>query len=157
MTRNELIDTIWSASNKAGEDRDCTVKALTAITGLDYDTVHAAFAKAGRKPRKGCRRHITNKAAKILGYELEPVRFRAKTAITVERDPLLRTGTYLIGMTHHLAAMIDGELVDWSQGRRKRINDVFKLTKLDAAPAAELQPVAFRPMAQTNTQLGLLL
>jgi hypothetical protein len=121
---------VWNASSKQHENNDCTVKALAIATGLDYSVVHAAFTKAGRKNRKGCNRRITKIAAAALGFDMEPTVFSAKTAITVERDRRLQSGRYVIGMTRHLAAMVDGKLHDWSKGRRKRINNVWTLTPI---------------------------
>ena len=61
------------ASSKAkGEHNDCTVKALTAATGLPYDQCHAALAKHGRKHRKGCHfASVGKKAAADLGFLME--------------------------------------------------------------------------------------
>lgn len=136
--RSDTMRDVWAASEKLHENRDCTVKAVTIVTGLDYGTVHRAFANAGRKARKGCHRDVTERAVGLLGFEMNNVEYRAKTAITIERDPALRTGSYLVGMTRHLAAMIDGKLVDWSIGRRKKINGVFQLIKIDTPKAPSI-------------------
>ena len=100
-------------------------------------------------------RHLTQKTAKLLGYEMDAVPYTAKTAITIERDRKLQQGRYLIGMTCHLAAMVDGKLVDWTTGRRKQINGAFTLTKISEPVMAERKAVPFHRMAQTNTQQGL--
>lgn len=145
---------VWNDSARHGENNDCTVKAVTIATGLDYDTVHAAFAKFGRRPNRGVRRDITRKATEYLGFSLEPVEnWTAKTAITIERDRRLQSGRYVIGMTKHLAAMVDGNLVDWSDGTRKRVNAVYQVIKMQAAP----QPaaVAFVPFAAAPEQLRM--
>jgi len=141
MNRAETMAEVWAASGKARENNDCTVKALAIVTELDYSTVHAAFAKAGRKPRKGANRAISAKAAKLLGFHMEQVdsHISARTAITIEREPSLQSGRYVIGMTRHLAAMIDGKLVDWSEGRRKKINAVYALSPIAGwSPASNI-------------------
>ena len=148
---------IWAdvadASAERKEHNDCAVRAVTIVTGLDYQTVHAAFIEAGRKPRKGTPRGVTREACKRLGYQWEPVQVRAKTAITAERDPVLRSGRFVVGMTRHLAAMVDGQLIDHTKGKRKRINGAYTLTPI---AAVERQHVPIKPIAQTNTQMSLL-
>lgn len=143
MTRDEHNATVWDASRSMGEQRDCTIKALAIATGLHYDDVHAAAAKQGRKRGKGMKRHQTIATAKALGFALEHVTdYRAKTARTIERDKCLQSGAFIIGMTRHLAAMVDGKLIDWSQNGLKRINGVYSVTPITTA---ELQAVPFRP------------
>ncbi len=140
MNRPQIMATVWAASEKLHENHDCTVKAVAIVLDMDYSTVHRAFANAGRKPRKGVRRDITERATKALGYEFKEVSRTARTAITIERDRKLQSGRYVIGMTHHLAAMIDGKLMDWSQGRRKKINGVFQLNRIDTPPTPPTIP-----------------
>jgi hypothetical protein len=70
-----LWDTMATASRAHNEHNDCTVKALTAATGLSYDECHHALAKQGRKPRKGCHFHTVGKrAAADLGFLMETMR-----------------------------------------------------------------------------------
>ena len=66
--RSPLVAAVWAASDSAGERNDCTVKAVSIVTGLDYNKVHAAFAAAGRKPRRGARRHITEAAEAVFEW-----------------------------------------------------------------------------------------
>jgi len=138
VTRLEIKATIWAASNKAHENNDCTVKALAIATELDDSTVHAAMAAAGRKHRKATKRSNTQKAAKALGFHMEvldTMYYNGRTAITIERDHYLQSGRYIIGMTRHAAAMVDGKLVDWSQGRRLKVKAVYTLTPMAPAVA----------------------
>lgn len=130
------------ASSKAkGEHNDCTVKALTAATGLSYDQCHAALAKHGRKHRKGCHfASVGKKAAADLGFLMETLpwdSYRAKTCITAERDRALRNGRYVLQVRRHVAAMIDGEVCDWSQGRRHRLQAVYSFTPIPGHVAPE--------------------
>ncbi len=138
-TSKSLWDTMATASKAHGERNDCTVMALTAATGRSYDECHAALAKAGRKSRRGCNfPTIGKRAAKSLGFlmeELDYLDYSAKTMITAERDRKLSTGKYVLRVRSHVAAMIDGKIVDWSQGRRHRIRNIYTFTAIDKAPA----------------------
>lgn len=134
-----LWDSMTLSAAAHGETNDCTVRALTASTGLDYDTCHAQFKKQGRKNRKGCHFFVEGpKAAKALGFTMRKMdrsEYRAKTMITAERDTSLRSGKYCVLVRGHVAAMVDGNIVDWSQGRRHIIKAIYSVTKDATAPA----------------------
>lgn len=133
IDRKTLMASIADASGRRNENNDCTVRAVAIVTGLPYDQVHAAFSQAGRKHRRGCRRSVTEQACKSLGYAMKSVAHESRTAVTIEREKRLQTGRYIIGMTAHLAGMIDGKLIDWTAGRRKRVNGVYSLTPIAKA------------------------
>lgn len=134
---------LWDAmSVKADahhETNDCTVRALTASTGLDYDVCHEQFRKQGRKNRKGCHFFVEGpKAAKALGFtmrKMERSEYRAKTMITAERDSSIASGRYCVLVRGHVAALVDGKVIDWSQGRRHNIKAIYHVTKDAVAPA----------------------
>ena len=123
-----------SDSKAHGEHNDCTVKALTAATGLSYAECHAALAKAGRPHRKGCVFMVAGKAAAAsLGWNMEMLsnsNFRAKTMITAERDALFQRGRWVIQVSRHVAALIDGKVIDWSEGSRRRIQCAYRFTPI---------------------------
>ncbi len=140
-----LWDTMATASRAHGERNDCTVMALTAATGRSYDDCHAALAKAGRRRRRGCNFPIIGKAAaKSLGFlmeELPNYEYSAKTMITAERDRALKAGKYVLRVRGHVAAMVDGKIVDWTQGRRHRINNIYTFTAMAAPEAPTRDPI----------------
>lgn len=150
--------TLWSTTRKAAasfnEHNDCTVTAVTICSGLDYADVHAAFAAAGRKRGKGVNRGITRAACRSLGLEMKRVdrRIKAKTAITIERERSLQSGSYIIGMTRHLAAMVDGKLIDHTKGRRKQVNGVYELHPIQGTDAPASEPVPFPPFKRYTKQ-----
>ncbi len=137
-TTQSLWNAMSAKADRHGETNDCTVRALTASTGLDYDVCHAQLKKQGRKNRKGCHWFIEGpKAAKALGFtmrQLTRTEYRAKTMISAERDTSLRSGRYCVLVRGHVAAMVEGKIVDWSQGRRHRIKAVYAVTKDAVAP-----------------------
>ena len=129
-----IIDAMATASRAHGEHRDCTVKALTAATGLPYDECHAALAKTGRKNRKGCHWYVQGpKAAESLGFNMRRMdrsEYRAKTMITAGRDRALRSGHFVIQVSRHVAAVVDGKIIDWSEGTRRRVEDIYECTPI---------------------------
>jgi hypothetical protein len=150
-----LWDAMSVESDKHHETNDCTVRALTASTGLPYDVCHAQLKKQGRKNRKGCHWFIEGpKAAKALGFtmrQLSPTEYRAKTMISAERDSSLNSGNYAVLVRGHVAAMVDGNIVDWSQGRRHRIKAVYAVTRDVNIPAPTPKPAKRRVPKGTTT------
>jgi len=140
-----LWDAMTVEAGKHNETNDCTVRCLTASTGLPYDVCHAQLKKQGRKNRKGCHWFIEGpKAAKALGFTMRKLgrdEYRAKTMITAERDRKLQSGSYAVLVRGHVAAMVDGKVIDWSQGRRHRIAAIYEVTKDANVPA----PVPAKP------------
>ena len=134
-----LWDAMTVEATKHREHNDCTVRALTATTGLPYDVCHAQLKKQGRKNRKGCHWYIEGpKAAKALGFTMRamtPDEYNAKTMVSAERDTSLASGAYAVLVRGHVAGMVDGKVIDWSQGRRHRIKTVYHVTKDANAPA----------------------
>lgn len=141
-----IWDSMVTASKANGEHRDCTVKALTAATGLTYDECHAALAKTGRKPRKGCHWYIQGpQAAKALGFTMRRMdrsEYRAKTMITAGRDRALRSGRFVVQVSRHVAAVVDGKVIDWSEGTRRRVEDIYECTPI----AGFVAPLPMGPM-----------
>lgn len=152
-----LWDAMSAKASAKGETNDCTVRALTASTGLDYDVCHAQLRKQGRKNRKGCHWYIEGpKAAEALGYtmrQLERSEYSAKTMISAERDRKLRNGNFVVLVRGHVAALLDGKVVDWSQGRRHRIKAVYEVTKNAHAPTpAPAAPRQALPLGSADWQ-----
>lgn len=132
-----------AASDAKRETNDCTVRALAAASGATYNDAHAALAKHGRPHRKGPpakrvyahgRYHIDcpalRKAALDLGCTwkvLEPAEYQAKTMTTATRDRRLAKGHFICMVRGHVAAVVNGEVIDWTDGRRHRIKEVYEL------------------------------
>ena len=102
------------------EKNDCGVIALAIASGSTYKDAHAACARAGRKPRDG----TTLPTLAMACHRLKtPVRaYESVTGHTIGKIAAkLPTGTYLLFTRGHVAAMIDGIVHDWTQGRRHRV------------------------------------
>lgn len=137
---------IESESRSRNEHNDCAVRAVAIVTGLPYSQVHKVFADNGRKYRKGTPRDVTWKAIDALGYDCEPVRVTAKTGVTLDRDRALQSGRFVVGMTRHLAAVVDGSVIDWTAGRRKQVRDAYRITKKPGLDIDYIEPTPAAPM-----------
>jgi len=123
---------IKERSEQLRENNDCSVRALAAALGDDstaYDLAHDHMKAHGRAKGRGMRMSVIKKAFRSAGFELERVTsqyLKAKTTLTAERY-LPTTGTFLLVTSRHIAAYKDGELFDWSSGRRLRIEQILKV------------------------------
>jgi hypothetical protein len=92
------------------ERRDCTVRALTNVSGASYAEVHAVFAAHGRKNRRGIAlRKVLQSVARDLGLTAQVVR-RSGSVERLLRD--FPAGRLVINTRGHAFAVIDGVVHD---------------------------------------------
>jgi hypothetical protein len=130
MKPEELYQNVLKARSEFFEANDCTVKAIAIATGEGYDMAHYALECAGRKARKGTSLGRMKEALNLLGYTWHRMKredFSARTPISLEREAL--PGNYIVSFNTHVAAVIDGEILDWCKGRRFRIEALYKVTR----------------------------
>lgn len=140
----KLYEEIKSASDAAGETNDCGVMALAAVTGTPYSEVREYLHSKGyRKPHGGVKLgailHYLSENGyrhKVHGvkYSADEIRLQCmsagmwgkksrkgdnldgKTMTTFPRKN--GKGRFICVTNGHAAAVIDGEVIDWTQGRR---------------------------------------
>ena len=134
-------ETVWKDSKKFGERNDCSVKAVALATGTKYAKVHYEYAKQGRKEGRGTHFYQQVKVLRELGFELELVhvghyvdknvknKFKAKTVTTLEKE-LPSRGIFLIYTRGHMLCARGGKILDWTQGRRHQLRDIYRVVKL---------------------------
>lgn len=120
-----MIDQVFRRSAELGEDNDCSVKAVALACDLPYDAAHAAFEDAGRRHGRGVNWPQISKALKGLKVNTQPISHLRQpngscyTPKTISR--LLPFGRYLVYTRNHMFALVDGEVLDWTKGRKHRI------------------------------------
>jgi hypothetical protein len=119
-------------SHAAGEDNDCTVRAVAAAGGVDYETALAWSYKHGRKKGRGW--WIKFDALHELGlkataYRLNDGRRMGKTVRTFERR---NRGNYIIYTYGHAVGIRDGKAIDYTAGGLHRVQWVWKIEPLDS-------------------------
>lgn len=112
------------------ESGNCTAIAMSALLDQDFDvSVYALQEFTGKAPGSfGWSPYL--RAFKRLGYQVEETTsFTAKTVTTLERDPALKQGRYLVSVSggRHAVALVDGKVIDWTEGRRHRIDQIWKV------------------------------
>ena len=111
---------------------NCTAIAMSALLEQDFDvSVYVLRELTGKAPGNfGWRLYLG--AFATLGYSMEQVSdFTAKTVTSLVRDPLPGKGRYLLSVSggRHAVAMVDGKVIDWTEGRRHRIERIWKVEK----------------------------
>ena len=106
---------------------DCGVRALAAACGVLYMEAWDALEAEGRKPGRWTYRSQLVKAAKTLGRK---VQYNDSMAgVTVRRlGRELPAGNWIVHVKGHFLAVIDGEVIDWAEGRLFRVKYALKVT-----------------------------
>ena len=116
------------------ELNDCAVIAASVAINIPYAAVHAVFAAAGRKPRRGTSVRKINASLASLASAAGAAkpdqvshlpRVRGQKNLTLAQWLAThRTGRHLVVVTGHAIAVIDGVVHDWGRatsGPRKRV------------------------------------
>lgn len=115
------------------ETNDCSVKAVSIVTGIAYAEVLLTFKFFGRKPRKRTPNEITLKVMDYYGFYLKlsrPTNFYNGREVQYTMRTIgqhLRKGKYLVFTRGHVAAIVDGKVVDWTEGRCHRVLYVLEV------------------------------
>lgn len=132
------------------ETNDCSVKALAFTCNVSYDTAHAALRACGRVSRKGASMFQMREAALRLGYKVEsvnPYTLRSWGVKTMRSAAGRLPGNCLVFVKRHVAASIDGDIKDWSEGRLHRVNYVWRVLPANGATLADpLYPATPAPV-----------
>jgi hypothetical protein len=126
-----------------GEANDCTVRALANVLGAPYPLAHKLLTAAGRKPKRGMLWSQWSKVYNRLGIKMVSVHGSTKSArfiarssgvklsqgITIEKMlPLISKGRYIVQVTGHVFAVIDGKILDYGYNPAgARVASLYKL------------------------------
>jgi hypothetical protein len=119
---------IQKASDRMREHSDCAVKAVAIVCGVPYKVAHQALKDQGRMNRKGTHSYMTHCAIRSLGKTTIPCndRFKAKTINTLAKE-LPSRGVFLVSVKGHVLACRGGQILDWTEGRRHRILEIYRV------------------------------
>ena len=110
------------------ETNDCSVKAVSISCDVPYIVAHTALKKNGRKKRRGAVTSTIRQSFIDLGFKSEPIRTTAATVKTLENDPAVQKGYFVAMVNRHILAIVNGKIEDHSEGSRRRIMQVYKVT-----------------------------
>jgi hypothetical protein len=139
----KLIKAVSRGATAGGlEKNDCTVRALANAGDIAYEDAHTLLKKHGRKNHCGAFFVTMLKAYNEAGFKLQSVngttgaaRQSARIANVLSSEgitlakilPKLHTGSYIVNITGHAVAVVDGKLIDtFDNSANKRVISVFK-------------------------------
>lgn len=125
------------------EAQDCTVIALSVVTGISYEEAHAVMASFGRKPGKAARG--VDNAVRSQGFDLKRVDIKSIIAkYPLPHRKVLKNFTthhprrfpgcidkskvYLAHTRGHVLGIKDGVVHDWSINKSLRVYALYEVT-----------------------------
>ena len=135
---SELYESIQRDSDAAGEDNDCAVTAVTAITGIGYQAVRRRFAEKGRSDKRGVWDEIMIMVLNSYGLDVVKREFHnIKTMTSLEM--FIPHGKFLVTLDGHVAAVIDGVIHDYTAQSRKHVKEIFQVVRRGALPTKPME------------------
>lgn len=111
------------------EDNDCSVITISLLTGLEYSHVRQVLLSCGRIYGRGATMTTIRFALKALGLKLVKVRV-PKGLTTKNLAVKVNSGSFFVNTEHHVFALVDGTIIDWSIDRNLEILGVYKLQQV---------------------------
>ena len=134
------------------EKNDCAIRAMMIATGAtEYIWMRGLFEVKGRKPRHTTKHAVTMAVLETLGHRVLPVlRAKQEQVWTVRRfedgyrhrtrawrlvgAPTLATfarrsatGRYLIRVRGHMFALVNGVVIDYKYGPKRKVIEAWKI------------------------------
>jgi hypothetical protein len=129
---NSIRETTLQQSRELGESNDCGVISISIASGRPYQEIHKLFVKHGRSKGKGVSLNMIKRVLDDLGYKSDwdvcQAVFGKRVPVTHARG-YFREGNYIAITRTHALAVVNGNVVDWMEGRRHQIKFFFKLDR----------------------------
>lgn len=104
------------AGSPSWEDNDCAVRAMVSATGRRYEECHALLKAAGRKDRKATAGRVLGAALGLhfvrTGYRAGVISYKDSRPTFAQLSRKLGKGIYIVFVTDHFLALVDGVHVD---------------------------------------------
>ena len=137
------FNTLRSIGDSINEHNDCAVIAVAAATGTPYETVHDLMKKFGRRTRGRTKFNIIEKTLSYLGFKIRKANifsliqtydpgYKNITMNHFAMYPSIYSGyTWLAFVSGggHVAAVVNGKVEDWSDGRKMRVAYLYSVEK----------------------------
>ena len=128
---------IYSLTSKQAQDmnesKDCSVRAVSIACNIPYPDSHTTFHMFGRKPCKGTPRTVTDAVLDFLA-DIGDIQYwkplqvpDGLTVRSIATDPQFNKGRYIVIISRHMLAMIDGVVHDWTANKLHRVKEIYKV------------------------------
>ena len=115
------------------ETNDCFVIATSIVCRMTYKAAHELCAKYGRKEGRGLHTQPILRAVESMGFSVEPVkRLKQKNGSKFTPKTIgdkLKRGYYLCFCRGHVFAVVNGDVEDWTEGRKHFIKSAYKIVR----------------------------
>lgn len=131
-----------AAAGYKGETRDCVCRSIAIVTGLPYQSVYDMIVeyaarerpsarKSRSHPRTGVHGATTRKVMADLGWEWVPtMRIGSGTTVHVRRGELPELGRFMLHLSRHESALVDGVIRDTHDPSREGTRAVYGFWRL---------------------------
>lgn len=121
------IRPLLTGATRITERLDCTVRALANAKNIEYETAHALLKSHGRQDLRACTHRVWGAAYRSAGLSLVGVYGKTCRARHLARFenveslkgttlgtllPRLSAGRFIVMITGHAIAVIDGQVID---------------------------------------------
>ena len=109
-----------------GERGDCSIRAFSVAACVSYDSARQVFEKHGKHPNKGTPYAVSLDAIKDH-FPASPV-IRIDKKLTVNQFVKQhQEGHYIVHVTRHAFAVVDGIVHDWKARPRSKVLCAWRL------------------------------
>ena len=122
-------------SKSMGEKNDCAVKAVAIVCNASYEEAHATLKRLGRRDGKGTPMDVIMAAVKALGCHVNYGDKRDHRGVNCGRRTINRLrlpqggkGRWLVLTRNHILAVVDGKVMDWTEGRRHQARFAWEVS-----------------------------
>ena len=124
---------VKAASIQKKERGDCTVKATAMAARMPYNEAHALLEALGRKKRSGFPFGLVAIQLRAIGFRVTETKPEQKngskfTAKTIGAH--CKSGYYVAKSRGHVFPVINGQVYDWTFGRKHRVIRLWKFEKI---------------------------
>lgn len=144
--RTEVFLRLSKEADANQESNDCTVKTVSVLCNIDYETALKLFLERGRKKNKPTTMDVLRSVIEHLNYSMVEVDIKdiinqypgkqkeVLTNITSNHpkrfNSVWKNGkSYLMNTKGHVLPIVDGVNHDWSVGRTLRAINLYEVYK----------------------------
>lgn len=127
MNRYEELKRVASSYYK--DHNYCTVIALAVTCNLKFGKSKAIMSRNGRVTGKGACLPIIEQAIAEAGHRVVKKSYSVGGTMSTVASRLDSSKTYMVFVRGHVAAVRDGIVQDWTEGRRHRVQVVWEIEK----------------------------
>ncbi len=128
---SKACNTRYRKANK--ETNDCGVIAMSIVCRTTYKAAHKALQRNGRKQRNGATTYELLGAVVNHGFKIEGVKkLKQKNGSRYTPKTIgdkLNRGYYLCFCNNHVFAVVNGDVEDWTEGRKHHITQAYKVIR----------------------------